>query len=309
MSGPPQLRHDALVYGSDEELVATVVPFVRDGLAQGHAAVVAVTTPNIALLREACGPDSDAVTFISRDEWYRRPASTVAGWKSLLDRAVERGHAQVRIVGEVAFGDNDRHSSWTRYESALNGVFHSAPAWIVCPYDTRTLPTSVLDSARQTHPGVLTATRREHSSLYRTPEEFLSAVGEPLPPVEGEPAIRMKIGDSLAAIRTMVHAAATAGGWLTAERIGDLLLALNEVIANSLRHGRGERALSVWAPGSAVVCEVTDEGSGPADPLVGYRPPVDRADGGMGLWMARQVCDALAIDTVDGVTRVRLAIS
>jgi anti-sigma regulatory factor (Ser/Thr protein kinase) len=56
------------------------------------------------------------------------------------------------------------------------------------------------------------------------------------------------------------------------------------------------------------VCEVVDEGPGPADPLVGYRPPEDLPEHGQGLWIVQQLCDRLSIEHRDGVTRVRFTI-
>jgi anti-sigma regulatory factor (Ser/Thr protein kinase) len=301
--------HDALLYGSNEELVAAAVPFVRDGLTRGDAVVVAVTPSNIDLLRDAVGPDADAVRFIDRTAWYVRPVSTIAGWKAEVDGAVSRGHAFVRIIGEVNFGPDGQQASWTRYESVLNRVFVDAPAWIVCPYDTRSLPDAVLDSARHTHPTLITRGGRGESSAYVAPEDYLTTVPEPLPTIAGQPRVTLRIEENVAAVRRAVHAAATAGAWLTRERLGDLLAALSEVVTNSLLHGNGERILSVWTHHGSVVCELTDQGEGPVDPLAGYRPPTDHANGGMGLWIARQVCDAVSIENVDGVTRVRLAMS
>ena len=303
-----QLTHDALFYGSDDEFVATLTPFLCDGLAQGQAAVAAITRSNIALLRDALGTDADAVSFIDRDEWYQRPAATIAGWQRLLAEATGRGHAHVRIVGEVGFGPSDRHPTWTRYESALNGVFADAPAWIVCPYDTRALPPAVLEDARRTHPAVTDPVRRD-SDHYLVPEELLRTVWEPLPPVAGPPMIEIVLEEDVAAVRHAVGRAATAYGWQGFDRLDDLLLAVSEVVTNSLRHGRGRRELRAWMAHQTMICEVTDEGPGLVDPLIGYRPPGDSPLGGRGLWIAQQVCDWLAIDSRDGTTRVRFLVT
>jgi hypothetical protein len=134
MSDHAGLVHDAMFYSSDEEFVAGLVPFIREGLSRGQAVTAAVTATNVTLLRKALGPDARTVAFIDRDDWYLRPASTIAGWQRVLRAATGRGHRQVRLIGEVAFGRADRHTTWTRYEAALNDLFAGAPAWIVCPY-------------------------------------------------------------------------------------------------------------------------------------------------------------------------------
>jgi anti-sigma regulatory factor (Ser/Thr protein kinase) len=87
-----------------------------------------------------------------------------------------------------------------------------------------------------------------------------------------------------------------------------LLLALSELATNGIRHGGRQRALRVWVRPEAVVCEVTDDGAEPPDPLAGYLPPAPGVIGGMGLWLVHQVCDAFSVHSRDGVTRARFAL-
>jgi anti-sigma regulatory factor (Ser/Thr protein kinase) len=303
------LTHDAMFYGSAEEFVASLVPFAREGLEHDEAVVAAVTRANIALLTDALGADASAVSFIDRDEWYQRPATTIAGWQRLLIDATDRGHRHLRLIGEVGFGSDQHHPTWTRYESALNDVFAHAPAWIVCPYDTRVLPATLLDDARRTHPATFHPDRRP-SDHYLSPERFLSVVPEPMPPISGPPAISMELYSGVAPARRSLSAMIAASGWSGLDRTDDLIIAMSEIITNSLRYGRGRRELRVWVDdGGTVTCEVSDDGEGPADPLIGYRPPRQSVAGGRGLWIARQLCDALAIIRRNGSTVVRFAVS
>lgn len=309
---PAQLTHDAMFYGSDEEFVAALAPFAREGLERAEPVVAAVTPANTALLRAALGADASAVTFIDRDGWYQRPAATVAGVQRLLADAAGRGQSRVRLIGEVKFGPARRHSTWTRYEAALNDVFAQAPAWIVCPYDTRVLPASLLRDAGRTHPATFHPVRR-HSDGYLTPAQFLDAVPEPMPPVNGAPAVRLDINSldvnsGVAPARRAVSAVITAGGWSGLDRGDDLILALSEIVTNSIRHGRGRRELRIWTDRETVTCEVSDDGNGPEDPLIGYRPPRPDTVGGRGMWIARQLCDALAVTRRGSSTIVRFAV-
>ncbi len=310
---PAALTHDAMFYGSDEEFVTALVPFAREGLERDEAVVAAVTRANIDLLGDALGANASDISFIDRDEWYRRPATTVAGWQRLLAEAVDRGHARVRLIGEVGFGPERHHPTWTRYEAALNDVFAQAPAWIVCPYDTRVLPGSLLREARRTHPATFHPEQRR-SDGYLTPAQFLDAVPEPMPPVSGPPAVRLDIngldGDrGVAPARRAVAGVLTAGGWSGLDRGDDLILALSEIVTNSIRYGRGRRELRVWTDRETVTCEVSDDGAGPADPLIGYRPPRPDTIGGRGMWIAGQLCDALAVTHSGGSTVVRFAVT
>ncbi|GAA3962516.1 sensor histidine kinase [Actinoplanes auranticolor] len=304
---PATLTHDAMFYGSDDEFAAALAPFAREGLERDEALVAAVTPGNIALLRDALGADATAVTFIDRDEWYRRPATTVAGWQRLLTEALARGHKRMRLIGEVAFGARPHHPTWTRYEAALNDVFAQAPAWIVCPYDTRKLPPALLDDARRTHPA--TFPWRSPSAGYLTPEQFLRSVPEPMPPVSGPPALSMDVTGGVASARTAVSTLLAAAGWAGLDRGDDLILAMCEIVTNSIRHGHGRRELRVWTHDGTVTCEVTDDGHGMADPLIGYRPPAQDLAGGRGVWIAQQLCDALSIVRRDAATVVRFAVT
>ncbi|NUT33490.1 MAG: sensor histidine kinase [Hamadaea sp.] len=306
MIGPrTHLTHDALLYRGGAEFLAATVPFLRDGLDQHHACVVAVQRHNAEPLRAALGRRAADVTFLDRDAWYRRPAVTVQGWKRLLDEALEEGRTQVRIIGEVRFGPAERHASWTRYESALNAVFADAPAWIICPYDVDAMPAAVLRDARRTHPELLTPVRAP-SADYQRPEDLLAAMPEPVRATAGPPTLDLRFGPSATHLRERVRAAAR---HLPQASRDALIIVVGEVAANSLRHGRGPRRARLWLGPDGVVGEVTDHGSGPADPLTGYRPPAGATARGWGLWVAHQLCDALAIEHRDGLTRVRFALS
>jgi anti-sigma regulatory factor (Ser/Thr protein kinase) len=87
--------------------------------------------------------------------------------------------------------------------------------------------------------------------------------------------------------------------------IGDLVLAVNEVAANSIAHGGGSGTLRVWRDGGALVCEVSDRGH-LDDPLADRRRPAPGQDGGRGLWLANQLCDLVQVRSFATGTTVRL---
>jgi anti-sigma regulatory factor (Ser/Thr protein kinase) len=66
-------------------------------------------------------------------------------------------------------------------------------------------------------------------------------------------------------------------------------------------------SLRAWAAPGRVVVAVSDAGPGPADPLVGLvAPPPGTRTSGLGLWIAHELCEAVALSvTADGFT-VRL---
>ncbi|MEV4416471.1 anti-sigma factor RsbA family regulatory protein [Catellatospora sp. NPDC049609] len=305
LPAPRQLTHDAVFYTGEREFVGALAPFVEEGLADGDAVIVAVPAPHTALLRTALGGAGRRVTYIDRDECYRRPAATIAGWQRLLGEARGSGHRHVRVIGEVAFGVPGRHQSWTRYEAALNELFAGEPAWIVCPYDTAAHTPAVLADARRTHQAVFDPVRRP-SDAYVAPRQLLAELVEPAPAVDGPPAVSIDLRDvaSIGVARHGVAAAAAAHG-VGLRRIEDLQLVCSELTANSIRHGAGARRLRLWLAADSVIGEVTDEGGGIGDLLAGYQAPPQGTAGGWGLWISSQLCEEFSIARDGATTRVR----
>jgi transcriptional regulator with XRE-family HTH domain len=153
-STPPMLEHRVLLYESDDGLASALVPFLREAAELEEPALLVSSERNIELLRERLGPMSDSVECVEHKTWYREPESTLDAYQSYVERAVDAGANWVRIVGEVVWeGLSDPLvSSWGRYESLLNVALASAPATIICPYDTRSLSPEIIDTARATHP-------------------------------------------------------------------------------------------------------------------------------------------------------------
>jgi anti-sigma regulatory factor (Ser/Thr protein kinase) len=303
---PPSFAHSAFLYDTDDSYVAVLVPFLREGLARDERVAVATSPDRIGLLTDALDGDAAEVTFLPDDEWYVRPVRTIAGWARMLTGSARRT-PYTRLVGQVRFGAADQHQGWVRFESALNRSLAGANGHLLCPYDRRDLPSDLLEAAGRTHPLMCDGSWFDSDS-YLAPERLMAEVPEPAWPVTGEPVLILAVADTVAGLRDEVRGRARAEGWLADDRLDDLVLALSEVATNGVRHGGGHRELRVWLSADAVVCEVTDEGPHPPDPLAGYLPPAPGAIGGMGLWLSYQVCDSMSIHTADGVTRARFAI-
>ena len=292
------LAHDALIYATDAELTGALVPFVRDGLSTGEPVVAVLPPANAELLRTALGSAGDAVAFVDAGEWYARPAQTIQAYADVLDDHVDSGARQVRVIGEVQFGESPgSHVDWTRYEAALNHVFAGSPAWIICPYDERVLPWSVVSDARRTHSRVIERGQRVESPYYLPPEQLMRWLTAP-DAQPGRCLLRVDVGAEAgfaAARRALADVAAASG--LSPVRVDDLVTAANEVITNGVRHGEGDVEIVVSVCGRDLVCDVVDQGAGIRDEVAGY-VPLHRRDepaDGMGLWLARYLCDRLEL--------------
>jgi anti-sigma regulatory factor (Ser/Thr protein kinase) len=108
----------------------------------------------------------------------------------------------------------------------------------------------------------------------------------------------------LAAIRAVVHRYAIKAG-LSEARAIDLVLAVSEVAANTVRHAKSPGSLQIWYDTKEIVCQIQDEGT-ITDPLAGHRRPSLRASGGHGLWIVNEVCDRVEIASDQTGTTIRL---
>ena len=111
----------------------------------------------------------------------------------------------------------------------------------------------------------------------------------------------------LSQVRALVLQHAREAG-LTEGRANDLVLAVSEVAANTLRHTQSSGTLAIWHDEDEVVCEVHDGGT-ITDPSVGTRKPPPDASGGHGLWLVRQVCDLVELTSDANGTTVRMHMS
>jgi transcriptional regulator with XRE-family HTH domain len=174
---PKLLEHRALIYESDDEYLASTIPFVSEGITRNDCVLAVTAGRQIGLLRDALGDDAARVEFHDSTEWYLTPAGTLSNYRSFVQDRFESGSRWIRIIGEPVWaGRSDAEiAKWTRYESIINLSLASSPATIICPYDARTVSQRILAGARHTHPEVAQAHDVSPSSTYREPDEFLLA--------------------------------------------------------------------------------------------------------------------------------------
>jgi anti-sigma regulatory factor (Ser/Thr protein kinase) len=297
-------RHEALLYEGLDGFVPAVASFLREGARRDEPALVVVDAQKIALLREALGPDASGVHFADMATVGANPARIIPAWRDFV--AEQEGSARrFRGVGEPVWAARsaDELSECQRHESLLNVAFEDGPAWwLLCPYDTTSLPDAVLDEAAASHPYV----SGDLSARYRGgdgSEVFDGGLPEPEPPVA-----RLAFDDGpLRLVREFVRTEAAVLG-LGPGRLPDVLVAATELASNSVRHGGGSGTLRLWAHDGALVIEVRDAGR-MRDPLVGRaRPTLDRRDG-RGVWLVHQLCDLVQIRSNGAGTTVRAHVS
>jgi anti-sigma regulatory factor (Ser/Thr protein kinase) len=88
-----------------------------------------------------------------------------------------------------------------------------------------------------------------------------------------------------------------------------LLIVVGELASNAVRHGGGSGRLRLWRTGTELRCQIIDQGSGMADPTAGSHPPGPMATSGRGMWICRQLCADLIIDSGNRGTVVTAVLS
>jgi len=285
--------HEALFYESAGDLVSGVVPFLTEGLAAGDDVVLACTEENNRAVAEALGRDR-RVVLLPRPEVYGKAVTAVEYFRELTQSRVRAGARQVRVVCQVG-ASSGTGSQCRRFEALSNYVLSPLPLWRVCAYDVGALPADLVAAAEATHPYLRRAGAPAANPAYVEPAELLRQPDPDVAPLPGrEPDLALHdVRDLRRLARRVLETLAAAR--FDRERADDLLLVLNEVATNGLRHGEPPVDVLLWAGAERVDCTVTDRGPGIDDPLVGYLPGGGEVlpEGRFGLWLARRLCDDL----------------
>lgn len=298
-------EHEALFYRDDDDFLAGLLPFVREGLEQDEAVVVAEPRARLDLLRDALGDDASAVDLLDMAEVGRNPGRIIGVWDRLLREHTAAGR-RLRGVGEPAFvGRRDPEFLECRlHELLLNHAFDGGTPWrLLCPYDETHLPRPVVRAALHSHPTAGTSAGRRPSPDYAPGEAtdlFAGRLPEP-----GDAVLRGTYGptDIPATRRTVAQYARRSG--LPEDKVEVLELAASELATNSVRHGGGSGTVAMWTTPSAAIVEFRDAGQ-LTDPLTGRLMPTPEQAGGRGVFLVNQLCDLVQVRSTDHGTTIRI---
>ncbi|CCH32571.1 anti-sigma factor RsbA family regulatory protein [Actinosynnema sp. NPDC047251] len=285
---PAGFVHPALFYSSDEEYLGALVPFITDGLAEGHPAAVAVPGARLLLLREALGAAADDVLMLDMEVAGRNPGRIIPTVLRRFADAHRSGH--VRIIGEPIWaGRTDlEYPACAQHEALINLAFVGRDVTIVCPYDTRTLGDRALTDALATHPTVWETTGRRDSEHY-DPHAVVDRYNRPLRAAPDATGLDIRTTADIRDVRRLAGDRARQAH-LDAERTADLELIATELATNSLRHTDAGCRLRIWRDEEHLICSVEDDGR-LTDLLAGRRPPEPGQHGGRGLLLVNQLAD------------------
>jgi len=298
------MSHLAFFYRGQRDYVARIQAFASAGLANGEAVLLAVPGDKGSLLRDHLGDGTRRLHYADMTQLGRNPARIIPEVRDFIDA---HSGQRVRYVGEPIWPGRSAAEvrEATRHEALINLAFPGTAATILCPYDAAALPQSVIHEAGRTHPAVLADGHPAVAGSYAGPGNLPPECDRPLPAPPATAEV-LRYETDLRPIRQLVGGHADRAG-LRVDRVADLVLAVSELAANTLRHTGGGGTLQVWHTGEEILCQIQDQGW-ITDPLAGRvrRPPDQR---GHGLWVVNQVCDLAEMRTGPGGTTIRLHIA
>jgi anti-sigma regulatory factor (Ser/Thr protein kinase) len=301
--------HAAMLYEGRADFIRQTIPFIRDAVIAEQPILVAVDQRKIDQLRRSLGSDSANVRFEDMARIGRNPARIIPFWRAFVE-----GHTGsvrgARGIGEPIWAgrSSDELVECERHEALLNLAFASPPTalHLVCPYDTGSLPTSVIEEARRNHPIVREKGAARPSATYVELDAIARPFNAPLGRPAETPAEMRFDEEQLRDLREFVKVQASQRG-VQPERVPDLVLAVDETATNSIQYGGGGGVLWIWSQDGRLICEVRDRGL-IDQPLAGRVTPDPTDPGRYGLWLANQLCDLVQIRTSTLGSSVRLHI-
>jgi anti-sigma regulatory factor (Ser/Thr protein kinase) len=299
----PQFRHQGLPYESSELLLEQVTGFLGPALDREEPVLIAAQSDTLAGFRTAFIGKRTHIDLAPMEQVGRNPGRLISIWADFLDRHGAAGRT-VWGIGEPIYAGRDQAEieESEMYEQLLNGAFTELEfsLHLGCPFDTASLPGSVLDDLTGSHPFL------SSGAISRTNENFL-ANGHPERPLSpaliDDDAFVPFTEHGLSSMRKRLAEDARRLG-VEEARIPDLVLAVNEIATNSVTY-TGSGSLGVWQAGGRIVCEVRDLGF-IEDQLIGLRRPKITEERGRGIWFAHQVSDLIQLRSSPSGTTVRI---
>jgi len=189
MEGLAVHDHLCLIYESQDEQFAAVVPFMRHGLAAGQACMYIAddnTADAVGAALRSDGIDTDAesargaLRILTKRESYLRdgrfdPDVMIAFLAEATAEARADGFSALRVTGEMtwALGGEPGTERLFEYEAKLNYFFPDHDALAICQYNRSRFGPDVILNVIRTHPVVISGGLVCDNFHYVPPDDFL----------------------------------------------------------------------------------------------------------------------------------------
>jgi anti-sigma regulatory factor (Ser/Thr protein kinase) len=287
-------RHEAVAYSSPAELAGWLANPVSAAVRAGDVVWAVLEEETRGRLEEGLGGTAAGVRFADPGQVHAVPGFTTA-----VRWARYSAHGQrTLIVGQQLLdlpGCGPEY--WARLCLGLEVAAAGLPLTVLCPFRDQTEDWARI---RPTHPLLGGRNGSGPNPDHRPARELASGHPPPPRPRLGPPAAELAFrAADLGELRRLTAELAARGG-LEPDRVADAVLAVNELVSNSVEHGLGSGRLRLWVPdGHGLLAEVSDGGR-LTEPFPGMvRPPVS-GPRGRGLWLVSELCDVMEVWTDDG---------
>lgn len=191
--------HLCLLYETQAEQFAAIIPFMRIGLERGEKCLYVVDDNTAAVVVKAMlaegidvatASSSGQLALVSKQEAYLKqgyfdPDWMIAFLQSATEAAKADGFAALRVTGEMTWvlGGDPGSERVMEYEAKLNYFFPANDALAICQYNRKRISPEIIRNVIATHPLVISGGMVCRNHYYLPPDDFL---GESQPAREVE---------------------------------------------------------------------------------------------------------------------------
>lgn len=299
-------RHLAVAYRDVEDLVATLSPVLDTALSRGDVVLAPVGDLVHAVIEQRLGSLVPGIVFGEPAQPYTYSGQTTAARRAAALREMTAGGRGALVLSDGSA--TAAPDAWSVLEASSNLALSGLPVTLLCLCDA----SRALEDAERflywNHSELYVGPTASPNPRYLSPDRVLTAVPAPPAPVLGPPDSTTSF-DGVAALRDVRRATRRRGeeAGLLDEQVDGLVLAIGELVSNSIEHGPGRGTLSWWTVPDRLVAQVDDPGR-MTTTTPGLRCPEVRSTRGRGVWLARQLSDVLHLWTGPDGTHVRLEI-
>ena len=256
--------HLCLIYRTQEEQFAAVVPFIRIGLERGERCVYIVddnTAETVVGAIAARGTDvggalrSGRLAILNKQDAYLKQGYFDPDWMidflaRAVDEAKEAGFPALRVTGEMTWvlgGEAGTHRLM-EYEAKLNYFFPEHDALAVCQYNYGRFQPQVIGDVISTHPLVIFGNAVCRNYHYVPPDDFLGPrepereIARLLDGIRRNEVLEQSLRESEERFKHVFESANV--GMSITRPGGDLLV--NQFLADLLGYSREELAVRTW---------------------------------------------------------------
>ncbi|WP_339103801.1 MEDS domain-containing protein [Haloterrigena salinisoli] len=184
--------HFALIYEDRGDQFASAIPFIRRGLERGERCLYVVddnSREDVLRAMRNHGIDVDAAlesgalsvptpadTYRQTGEFDR--ATMLSFWEESLEQATDvDGYTGLRAAAEMTWALDGETSAdeLVEYEAALNSLYQDDDYVVMCQYNRKRFPSSVIHDVIKTHPHIVSDGTVSQNFYYTPPEKFFGS--------------------------------------------------------------------------------------------------------------------------------------